>query len=152
VSIDFEKLFKLQQGRAKALPEHRARSILNHSLPRELLHGWKRVRHNRDGSEIEGGAAMFVNAEQQRSFIVTVSIEDDSRVWLHYSLATQTKELPTWPEMVRAKEYFAGPESYAVQVIPPRSKYVNLHPTALHFFVCVDGGPLPDFSAGTGSI
>ncbi len=149
---NFEKLAKIQEARAKALPEHRARSILNNHLPRIEAHGWKRLRMMPDGTPIDDSGAMFVNTERKRSFIASVSIEDDGKLWLHYSLATQTGELPSWTEFVEAKEYFAGLEAYGIQVLPPRSKYVNIHPTALHFFVCVDENPLPDFTSGTGSI
>jgi hypothetical protein len=152
MAIDLEKLNRVQQERGTKLPEHKARAILNNILPRIEAYGWTRLRRMRNGDEIHGSGAMFVNDQRKRSFIASVGVEDDGKIWLHGSLATQTGELPTWQEFVEAKEYFAGAESYAVQVIPPRASYVNIHPTALHFFICLDKNPLPDFTSGTGSI
>lgn len=75
----------------------------------------------------------------------------DGRRWLHCSL-TGPDRVPTWAEQVATKEAFCGAESCAVMVIPPRSEYVNHDPRCLHWWVCADGRPLPDFTLGRGMI
>ncbi len=80
--------------------------------------------------------------------IVTVSYEDDEKLWMHISLSYPNK-LPKWKEVVECKELFGCQETLAVQVIPPRSEYVNYHPFCLNIFVLLDGErPLPDFRRG----
>jgi len=37
-------------------------------------------------------------------------------------------------------------------VVPPRSQYVNINPTVLHLWVCLDGDVLPDFTHGGSSL
>ncbi len=83
--------------------------------------------------------------------IVSAGQELDGRTWIHMSLSHPSR-LPTWRELVEAKELFLG-DRYAYQVLPPRDKYVNIHPHVLHLFA-VDGGeePLPDFTQGSGSL
>lgn len=75
----------------------------------------------------------------------------DGRRWLHCSL-TGADRVPTWAEQVAAKEAFCGAESCAVMVMPPRSEWINNDPRCLHWWVCADGRPLPDFTLGRKSI
>lgn len=85
---------------------------------------------------------------------VMVGYEDypDGKRWLHFSMSSKGR-CPTWEELVEAKEAFLGTETKAIQVIPPRSEYVNIHPHVLHLWVEVNGRDgLPDFTDGTGSL
>jgi len=65
--------------------------------------------------------------------------------WLHLSMSYQSR-LPRWPELVAAKEALLGVDRYAVQVCPPRDRYVNIQPNVAHLFAPVDAYPLPEFS------
>ncbi len=112
-------------------------------LPRVVPASWRQIERRGDG-------AMYVQSATRLSLIVAGE-EHDGRRWLHMSMAHPDR-LPTWPELVDAKEIFVGREEYAVQVIPPRSRYVNQHPFCLHLFTCVDGHPLPDFTGGRGTL
>jgi hypothetical protein len=95
---------------------------------------------------VPGGLA-YVDMGKQLSLIITGE-EHDGRRWIHMSMASPSR-LPTWAELVDAKEVFLGRETTAVQVIPPRSKYINLHNFCLHLYMCIDEFPLPDFTRGT---
>lgn len=109
--------------------------------PRVLLPGWRLEVENLDGQ-------CWVNARRRLSLIWSVARELDGRLWLHLSVASPDR-LPTWPELVEAKEWIAGTDSDAYQVVPRRSRYVNQHPNALHLFVPAEGEPpLPDFTQG----
>jgi hypothetical protein len=75
----------------------------------------------------------------------------DGRRWLHFSVCGR-QFLPSWEQLVRAKEAILGLETKAIQVIAPRSEWVNINPRVLHLWVCLDGDVLPDFTEGTGSL
>jgi hypothetical protein len=78
------------------------------------------------------------------SVIVSVCRENDGKNWLHLSCAYNDR-LPSWRDLVYVKESIIGLEKEAIQVIPAKSKHVNIHPNCLHLFHCLDGNPLPDF-------
>lgn len=93
----------------------------------------------------------FVNKQENMGAILSWAKEQDGKMWLHFSLSCR-KRIPFWDELVEAKEIFLGVESKAIQVIPPRSKYVNKNPYVLHLFMCLDGDNLPDFTQGSGNL
>lgn len=76
--------------------------------------------------------------------LVFLGVEDDGNPWIHLSVSRR-KSLPTWDELVKVKELFLGEEICAVQVIPPRSEYVNHHPYCLNIFARMDKRAVPDF-------
>jgi hypothetical protein len=69
--------------------------------------------------------------------------------WEHVSVSCGNKDrehrvCPTWEEMCWVKDQFWEPEEAVVQFHPPRSKYVNHHPTTLHLWRVVGWSiPLP---------
>lgn len=105
---------------------------------------WLRLERSEDG-------AKYGHHLSGQTVIVSASVEADGRTWVHFSTAFAHR-LPTWAEFVRTKELFLGTDVKAIQVIPPRAEYVNIHPYVLHAFVCLDGDPLPDFTRGSGSL
>jgi hypothetical protein len=86
----------------------------------------------------------FRNIHDHLSLIVTACREADGHLWVHLSMAGRDR-LPTWAELVAARDWIFGPDALAIQVLPPVDKHVNLHPFCLHLWHCVDGTPLPDF-------
>ena len=106
--------------------------------------GWSVAHDSIDGRK-------YVHALMPMSCILSVAEEEDGRRWIHFSLA-HPHRLPKWDELVRYKEQFLGEETTAVQVLAPRSRWVNIHPYCLHLFVCLDGNPLPDFTRGGKSL
>lgn len=40
--------------------------------------------------------------------------------------------LPTWEEISEARYRFCPDETYMAMILPPKSEYVNLHPTTMH--------------------
>lgn len=118
---------------------------LNEILPRILPARWV---------PIEGpvyGQLAFVNRTERLTVICTAAPYQDKRWWLHFSISHPTR-IPTWDELVRAKELFIGVERKAVQVFAPRSEWVNQHPHCLHLFCCLSEDPLPDFTEGSNSL
>jgi hypothetical protein len=47
--------------------------------------------------------------------------------------------------MKACRDLFVGKERKAVQVLPPASEYVNIHPHCLHLYAAIEHDPLPDF-------
>lgn len=93
---------------------------------------------------------MYMSMAGQK-IIVSGSRESDGNRWVHMSTGFSDR-LPSWDELKQAKELIFGDERWAVQVLPVKSKYVNIAPYVLHLFHCVDNDVLPDFTGGTGSL
>lgn len=106
--------------------------------------GWTITRVSLDG-------ATYDSLLGRMRVIVSVSTEEDGRLWRHLSVS-RPHSMPKWEDLVNVKEWFLGKESKAIQVIPPRSQYVNIHPFCLHLFECLSGDILPDFTRGSGSL
>lgn len=69
----------------------------------------------------------------------------DGKLWTHLSVGGGlVNRLPTWKELRWCKEYFLG-DRRAIQVLPPRAEYVNIHPHVLHLYAPLEGEPIPDF-------
>lgn len=134
-SPNFEKL-------AEAEAFLRSNIAPDELLPRVLPSGWSLVQRSQDGAAYQG---------RSLHVIVSVATELDGLHWLHVSVSHPIR-LPKWSELREVKDLFIGRERKAMQVLPPSSQYVNLHPRVLHLWCCLDGDPLPDFTHGTGSI
>lgn len=112
-------------------------------LPLVLPAGWEvRQRHPVGGMVAVHYAGLSV--------IMSGSVEDDSRRWIHLSCGRQ-KRLPNWDDLKLVKQLFLG-DRWAIQVLPKAEKYVNINPFVLHLWHCADEFALPDFTGGTGSI
>ncbi len=53
--------------------------------------------------------------------------------WEHVSVVREDR-IPTWEEMCMVKSMFWDDEDCVVQFHPPKSKYVNISPNALHLW------------------
>lgn len=61
--------------------------------------------------------------------------------WLHVSVSRPNR-LPTWADLVLAKEEL-GYDLVFVQLLPPRSAWLNVHSYCLHLFSRLDAETLP---------
>jgi hypothetical protein len=113
-----------------------------------LPKGWKLVQPGADG-----GAWVGRIAGQPLVVIWSLAYEADGALWLHVS-ASHRSRVPTWAEMCAVKELFIGPDRWAVQLHPPATEHINIHPLCLHLFApfSPEAWPLPDFAAGLGTI
>ncbi len=70
----------------------------------------------------------------------------DDELWGHLSTCCQKPKprVPSWDELRWCKEYFLG-DRKAIQVLPPRAEYVNVHAHVLHLYAPLERDPLPDF-------
>lgn len=99
----------------------------------------------------DGGAYHAGPRGDGLAVIVSGAVQSDGKRWIHLS-CSRRQRLPSWQDLRQAKDAFIGAEAYAVQVLPPADRYVNIHPFCLHLFHCVDGHPLPEFSALVGGV
>jgi len=53
--------------------------------------------------------------------------------WEHVSVST-TERCPRWNEMEQIKRLFFEPYETVMQLHPPESAYVNIHPNCLHLW------------------
>ncbi|HEV8639413.1 MAG TPA: hypothetical protein VG370_34830 [Chloroflexota bacterium] len=111
------------------------------ALPQPPPAGWRKVLDGLDGAAYETPRAEGLRA------VLSGATESDGRRWLHLSLSHRQR-LPTWDELRRTKEAFLG-DRYALTVLPPPDRYVNLAPHVLHCFALADPRAqwvLPEFS------
>lgn len=105
---------------------------------------WRLVADGGDGQRL-------VDDGRQLSLIWSIATELDGQRWLHVSIASP-RRMPTWDELVEVKEALIGTDREAYQVLPPRSRWVNIHPNCLHLFALAEGdgdrAVLPDFTHG----
>ena len=111
--------------------------------PRVLPYGWRMLRKSEDGASYRSGDGLVV--------IISGAVELDGRRWIHLSVSRRDS-LPDWSDLREVKNLFLGREALAVQVLPPESRYINIHPFVLHLWRCLDGEPVPDFARGGTSI
>lgn len=106
--------------------------------PTVLPPGWRCYE-----SAIDGATWRVEDVKGEMAVIATSATERDGREWVHVSISRRDR-CPSWADLVRVKECVLGNrEAYCV--IPPRERYVNVHPNCLHCFACLDGPVLPDF-------
>lgn len=135
--VDFAKLAEVDAG---------ILDVPGWEAPRVLPASWREVKRVPDG-------AQYFHAEARLSCILSCAFETDGRAWLHLSVKHQTR-IPTWGELRICKEQFLG-DREAVQILPPKAKYINIHTHVLHLFALLSPTAptgLPDFTNGTGSI
>lgn len=53
--------------------------------------------------------------------------------WEHASVS-RNRRCPSWPEMHRVKQLFWKDSETVIQIHPPQSDYVNMHPYCLHMW------------------
>lgn len=116
---------------------------------RVLPYGWAQERPAHPDVKTE----KWVNVTKGRTVLYSESKQDDGRWWVHVSASRRDTKVPTWEQLVEAKDLFIG-DAEAYVVFPPRARYVNQTPGVLHVFACRDepDGVLPDFTRGTGSL
>lgn len=111
-------------------------------LGRPLPQGWM----SHPTPVLDGGA--HYSSPAGLSIIESIGIEDDGKRWHHVSAAYQHR-LPSWEDLLMVKRLLMGPDSTAIQILPPARKHVSIHNYALHLFHCLDtDAPLPDFTRG----
>jgi hypothetical protein len=57
----------------------------------------------------------------------------EAQGWEHVSVSTR-RRIPNWLEMSFVKDLFWAEDECVVQFHPPRSEYINNHPTCLHLW------------------
>lgn len=135
--------FKWREARIAAMPKPSAEDIESAYI-RVLPAGWQIAQEGADGTS-------YINKSQGIFAILSVSVEQDGKTWLHLSVSRSSR-LPSYDDLLWCKSIFIGDKRKAVQVFPPKSEHINIHPYVLHLWACLAEDPLPDFTHGSGSI
>lgn len=130
---------------ARSPEEYWSVSTINDLLLAARLDGWRPL-----DAPFFGQIALR-NDREQLTVLLSAAVYDDQRRWVHFSMSGR-HSLPSWDQLSRAKDALLGAERKALQVLPPRSQWVNIHPNCLHLWMCLDDDGLPDFTEGSGSI
>ena len=103
-------------------------------------------------AEMGEDGGKYVSDALSLAAILSCQVELDGRAWLHLSVSHALR-IPKWGELRECKEIFLG-DREAYSIMPPRARYVNIHPHVLHLFALLDSRAvaLPDFTRGTGSL
>lgn len=110
---------------------------MRHALSAKVEAG--RVRAGPYGSDPQhglNGAFVIQGPNGARLRIVASDgIHPDAQAWEHVSASCASmNRCPNWPEMCFVKDLFWDTEETVVQFHPPKSEYVNHHPTTLHLW------------------
>ena len=73
-----------------------------------------------------------VMLHDQSDLILTIVVSDQDG-WDHVSVSLPNR-VPSWAEMCFVKDLFFDAEEPAMQLHPPRSRYVNHHENVLHLW------------------
>lgn len=95
------------------------------------------------GTNGDAGNGVFKVFVNNRSFRVVAS---NGLGWDHVSVSPcnqKRKTCPTWEEMCAIKDMFFDHEETVMQLHPPVSEYVNIHPYCLHLWRPNDGRIIP---------
>lgn len=80
--------------------------------------------------------AFYINSPKLRHPMFAIA--SDGYGWEHVSVQMQgrmrLKRCPYWEEMCFIKDLFWDEEDTVVQIHPPKSEYVNIHPYVLHLW------------------
>ncbi len=88
----------------------------------------------------DGNNGVFVVPSASQAGWNLYAIASDGDGWEHVSvqaIAVDGKprsRVPTWREMCQIKETFWADEACCYQLHPPKSEYVNCHPSVLHIW------------------
>ena len=133
--------YKIGQGRLEPLP-------LPPWWPTVLPAGWEEVDTSPFTGQPDRDYCRAYVKHGTLNIIVTGARYEDGKAWLHLSISRKNRQSPTWDAMCEVKDLFLGLERTALQIHPPRSKHVSIHPGCLHLWCCLDGDGLPDFTCG----
>jgi len=142
------KIVALTIARSKDLAEHPQFHPQN-VFPHILGPSWREEKVN-VGPD---GRVWYAESPNHPRLTVLGSVarENDGKFWMHVSMSHPDR-LPHWVVVKAVKQLFIGPDRKAINVIPADAEFVNIHPYCHHLFACLEGDPLPDFTAGTGSL
>lgn len=133
-------------------PKANGKGSVNHEHTRTLRgrplpSGW--VRREGEAVPVADDGAGYYNAAADISVVESVAREVDGRLWHHVSVARGDR-MPSWDDLAMVKRVWMGHDTYAIQVVPPTSRHVNIHPYCLHLWSCDELGTaiLPDFTRG----
>lgn len=76
--------------------------------------------------------------------IVTIDLASDVGAgdWLHVSVS-RARRLPTWGDLVTARDALGYGELYFLQQLPPRRHWLNVHNYCLHLLHRIDQDAVP---------
>jgi hypothetical protein len=66
------------------------------------------------------------------------NLEGDNKTWIHVSLSRE-HTLPNYEDMCIVKSLFIGDECQAIQILPKKSEWINIHPNVCIFGVVSRG-------------
>lgn len=75
--------------------------------------------------------------------LYTPAYSADAGHWLHLSVSRATR-LPTWADLVLARDELGYGDRSFVQLLPPRRAWLNIHSYCLHLVCRLDAPTVPE--------
>jgi hypothetical protein len=94
----------------------------------------------------------LMRTDTRMTIYASGAVKSDGRRWLHLSMSYADR-LPSYSEMTATMRAIMGNDAVAIHflALESQSEWINVHEFCLHWWHCVDGSPLPDFSRGVGA-
>lgn len=135
------------QGRTYTIGDgHHVPVPLPDFLPRVLPAAWMESRESWGPSRDYG--RVYRKPGEGLLILLSCAEQGDRKRWMHISVSRRDRKLPTWEQLMQIKHLFLGEERTALQVLPAKSRHVNIHPGVMHLWHCLEGDVTPDFTAG----
>ena len=116
-----------------------------------LVHGEKSIAIDTSWAVEEPAETVWLTHPCGLRAMMGILIELDNKAWLHVSVSREHK-IPSYQDLLFAKNTLIGAEKKAIQVFPPATEHVNIHPYCLHLWSCLERDSLPDFARENGMI
>ena len=122
------------------LQEWEALPLIASYIPKILPANWREITIKALGDCQKG----FVSVGGLR-VICSVEQREGEDKWLHVSVSRADK-IPSWEDLGEIKNLFIGEDRAAIQILPKKNEYVNVHPRVLHLWSNLDKDRfVPDF-------
>lgn len=118
-------------------------AVIAECAPR--VSGWTRIPYRLDlPTAVDLGAFIRREARSPLHAIITLDLMDawNAGTWLHLSVSRPTR-LPTWGDLVIAREELGYTDRAFVQLLPPKSHWLNIAGHVLHLFHRIDAETVP---------
>ena len=103
-----------------------------------------------DPNMIQIGSYVRTDTAKTHSRLVVLStidlfdvLDPNAGAWFHLSVS-RSKHLPSWGDLLSARDAFVGREEPVIQVLAPASSWLNLFEHCLHLMVRIDRPTVPD--------
>lgn len=102
-----------------------SQALCTYPLVRDMPKGWKRI-------EDYVGIARYTH-KSNLLVLSALEVHGNKEEWFHCSVSRPDR-YPSWDDIMAVKNLFIGEDNEAIQVLPKKPEYVNLHKNCFHIW------------------